>query len=98
MKRPQYVAKGSCHGVNLIHRPGNDNHVLVQIFSEDDGTWHSDQTFSSGWLDALIVMLQDVQSDMKRFGVPDGKNARWGYKMASHRVVDKVDQMWEGQD
>lgn len=97
MKKPQYTSKGNCHGVNLIHRGKDAEHVLVQIFTEDDGTWHSEMVFSNYWLGDLIHTLQAVQSDIQRKGINDGKGGQWGKKLQSKDVVKKVNQIFSGE-
>jgi hypothetical protein len=91
MNKPQFTAKGNCHGVNLVHRSQNDPHALVQIFTEDDETWYRQMTFDSAWLDELIKVLQTAQTVLKSRGIKDGN----GYKLRSGAVVDSVEQMYE---
>jgi hypothetical protein len=91
MKQPQFTGKGHCHGVNLVHRGESDDHALVQIFTEDDGTWSQQMSFSNYWLDDLILVLQAAQTKIKRSGVKDG---RWGMRLRSKDVVDNVERIY----
>lgn len=93
MKQPQFTGKGRCHGVNLVHRGRKDNHALVQIFTEDDGTWNQGMSFSNYWLPDLIAVLQAAQRQLERKGT--AKN-REGYCLPNNAVVDNVEQIFEG--
>ena len=92
MNKPQFTAKGQCHGVNLVHRGKSDDHALVQIFTEDDGTWNQDMCFSNYWLDDLILVLQTAQTKLKRSGVSVKGD---GCRLRSKDVVDNVTQIFE---
>ena len=92
MKKPQFTAKSQCHGVNLVHKSTSDDAVLVQIFTEDDGTWNQDMIFDPFWLDDLILVLQSAQKLLKVRGVK-GKN---GLRLRSKDVVDDVQQIFTG--
>ncbi len=59
--------KGGQLGVILHPRSNEDNHVCVQIISEDDGNWSKNgQYFSSFWIDDLIFVLEEAKEKMKR--------------------------------
>jgi hypothetical protein len=94
MNKPQFTAKGECHGVNLVHKSANDDSVLVQVFSEDDGTWRQEMQFDPFWLDSLILVLQSVQKSLKTKGV----KGKCGLRLRSKDVVDNVQQIYTPGD
>lgn len=55
--------KGKLFGIRLVPRHKNDNHICLQILTEDDGQWfkHGDY-FNSAWIDDLIEQLQITKS------------------------------------
>ena len=60
--------KGRCKGVELIKRGINDNHICINILTEDDGNWFvskSEIGFSSSWIDELIEQLQTLKNILR---------------------------------
>jgi hypothetical protein len=94
VKRPQFTAKGQCHGVNLVHRSASDDEAMVQIFTEDDGTWNQSMHFDNFWLDELILVLQAAQKCLQQRGV---KGKGRSVRLRSRDVVDDVQQMFTGE-
>lgn len=51
--------KGKQFGIRLVPRSKNDNHICLQILTEDDGQWFKKGNyFNSAWIDDLIEQLQ----------------------------------------
>lgn len=75
------VLKGQQHGVRFVRRgeEGVDDHILVQLMSEDDENWFDSngQAFSSYWLDDLIEVLTAAKVALVHDAAKDD---RWGYK------------------
>ena len=74
--------KGECKGVRLVKRNENDPHICVQILTEDDGDWftNDNQSFSSYWIDDLIEQLNNAKQFIES-QEPDIYNGRqYGYK------------------
>jgi hypothetical protein len=92
MNKPQFTSKGQCHGVNLVHRSNSDDEAMVQIFTEDDGTWNQSMSFDNFWLDDLILVLQSAQKRLKQRGV---KGKHQSIRLRSRDVVDDVHQIFE---
>jgi hypothetical protein len=61
--------KGECLGIRLGARkdyPG-DNHVLVTLLSGRGEHWLEDTSFSSHWLDEVIMQLQLAKTWMEQY-------------------------------
>lgn len=77
--------KGKCKGIKLTKRNENknDNHICLQILTEDDGEWFdSNNSFSSSWIDELIELLQITKAYIETQD-PDmynGKQYGWKFK------------------
>lgn len=73
--------KGRCKGVQLKKRGFNDEHIAVQIITEDDGTWHnSGSMFSSYWIDDLIEQLQNAKKFIESQTPDIYEGKQYGYK------------------
>lgn len=68
-------SKGKQFGIRLIPRSENDNHICVQIISEDDGEWFEKMSFSSAWLEDLLEHLH-IAEVLLLDQLPD----KYGYK------------------
>lgn len=73
---------GDCHAVRLATRDKNDQHVMFQIMTEDDGHWfYSNICPSSYWLPEIIKLLQKAEKWMKANCKPDiYKGNQFGWK------------------
>ena len=74
---------GVCKGVHLDKRGENDNHITVQILTEDDGNWFaSEKGFSSYWIDDLINQLQKAKEFLEKQepDIYDGRQYGWKFK------------------
>ncbi len=69
-------------GVKIIPRGPNDEHVVIQIITEDDENWFDHgNSFSSYWIDDLIDVLQETRRYIQHFTEADIVNGRqYGYK------------------
>jgi hypothetical protein len=73
--------KGDCKGVRLKNRSENDNHICVEILTEDDENWFvSETSFSSYWIDELIEQLQNAKSFIETQEPDIYKNKQYGFK------------------
>lgn len=75
-----FEIKGKQFGVRFEPRGdgANDNHICIQILTEDDENWfEAGNSFSSYWLEDLITVLQTANDAMKQNAKKDGK---YGYK------------------
>ena len=75
--------KGECKGVRLVPRGANDNHICIEILTEDDGNWfESNQSFSSYWIDDLIEQLTLAKQYMKTQSphIHEGRQYGWKFK------------------
>lgn len=75
--------KGQCKGVKLTERGVNDNHICLQILTEDDENWFpSENSFSSGWIDELIEQLQIAKKYMETQepDIHEGRQYGWKFK------------------
>ena len=74
---------GECHKVVLVPRVG-DRHILIKLFTEDDGYWHeSASSFSSAWLVEFQRLLADANQWMVNNADPDmymGKQYGWKFR------------------
>lgn len=78
--------KGGQFGVRLEPREDGDNHVCVQIISEDDGNWsESGEYFSSFWLNDLIDVLIKARRLMEK--KCKKQKVGFGYEFKAHRKV-----------
>lgn len=76
--------KGECKGVRLSARGAGDDHICLQILTEDDEQWFaSSQPFSSSWIDELIEQLQRTKLwlQTQEPDIYDGR--QYGYKFTS---------------
>lgn len=60
-----FKAKDGCFGLTLTRRGINDNHLMIELLSEDDGNWWIESTFSSYYLDAYIDMLLKAKKELE---------------------------------
>lgn len=58
--------KGELFGVDFIKRRHNDNHVLIELFLEDDEHWHKKISFSSYWIGDMIATLNKAKSYLEK--------------------------------
>lgn len=75
--------KGECKGVRLRERAPNDNHICVEILTEDDENWFtSDSYFSSVWIDDLITQLQAAKAyvETQEPDMFEGRQYGWKFK------------------
>jgi hypothetical protein len=75
--------KGKCKGVKLLKRETNDNHICLQILTEDDEYWFpSANPFSSFWIDELIEQLQKAKQfiETQEPDIYDGHQYGWKFK------------------
>lgn len=73
-----YEIKGEAFGVRFEPRGDGDDHICIQLLTEDDGHWHEDgASFSSYWIKDLIKVLKRAQSEMKQ---NNKKDDGCGYK------------------
>ena len=78
--------KGRCKGVELIKRGINDNHICINILTEDDGNWFvskSEIGFSSSWIDELIEQLQNAKKYIETQEPDMYEGRQYGYKFKS---------------
>ena len=72
--------KGCYKGVRLIQKGINDNHILVEILTEDDDYWFaSNNPFDSYWISDLIKQLQIARKYLKT----QQSNEGFGWKFKS---------------
>ena len=72
---------GSQFGVGLLPRGEEDNHVCVQILSEDDENWFpSESSFSSYWTSDLQAVISEAQGWMEANCLPDRDGYGWKFK------------------
>lgn len=58
----KHLFLGTCHGIALVPRGKNDNHICFYILTEDDGVWFvSNNMGSTYWLHDLKKQLQQVE-------------------------------------
>lgn len=70
--------KGQQFGVRFVPRGDKDDHICIQLLSEDDEQWfETGSYFSSHWLDDLIAVLKKAKEEMKSNAKKDGN---YGYK------------------
>ena len=75
--------KGRCKGVKLTKRGKDDNHICLQIITEDDDSWFpSDIPFSSSWIDELIQQLQFAKKYIETHepDIYEGRQYGWKFK------------------
>ena len=75
--------KGQCKGIRLSKRGRNDNHICIQILTEDDDNWFaSAEPFSSSWIDELITQLQATKEYLKTQepAISNGRQYGWNFK------------------
>jgi hypothetical protein len=52
-------------GVNLTPRDTDDQHIMIQLMTEDDGNWFNHgSSFSSYWIDDLIEALMKTKIEL----------------------------------
>ena len=68
----------------LNERGVNDPHVLISIYTEDDGQWLKSRTgsFSSFWLPDLQKQLKLTQDYLEKYCEKDGE---YGYKFKENK-------------
>lgn len=72
--------QGVQFGVRLVRRGVKDNHICVQLRSEDDERWFDvGDAFSSAWLDDLITQLTMCKTLLESHAV---KNGEFGYNFS----------------
>lgn len=72
--------KGKQFGIRLVPRSKNDNHICLQILTEDDGIWHErGEPFSSHWLEDLLTELHITEVLLHDQQIDD-----FGYKFKEH--------------
>lgn len=78
---------GDCCGVRFIRRGEKDNHILIQLLTEDDENWIvSDYDISSYWIDDLIDVLTCSKKRLEIEANPDIENTRqygWKFRVRS---------------
>lgn len=75
------VFLGECHGVGLIERGHGDEHVCIQILTEDDENWFtSESPFSSYWLPGLQIVLQEARDWMRANCDLDPSGCGWTFR------------------
>lgn len=72
--------KGQCLGVGLSKRTPIDNHIMVNILTEDDGNWWIANRFSSAWLSELLSKLHDATNYIKTQDLDLYAKRQYGYK------------------
>lgn len=75
--------KGQCKGVILTKRGEHDEHICIQILTEDDENWFaSANAFSSGWIDELIEQLQQAKKylETQEPDLHEGRQYGWKFK------------------
>lgn len=73
--------KGICKGVKLTKRDKNDNHICLQILTEDDENWFvSASPFSSFWIDDLIEQLKTAKAYIETQEPDMYEGRQYGYK------------------
>ena len=77
--------KGNCKGIKLTKRKRNenDNHICVQILTEDDGDWFAScNSFSSYWIDDLIEQLKITKAyiETQEPDMYNGKQYGWKFR------------------
>jgi len=77
-----YPVKCDQFGIRFVPRGPKDNHVCLQILSEDDGHWHQSmgQSFSSFWLDDLIRALQEAKLKLDTKAVFQSDGFGWKFR------------------
>lgn len=74
--------KGKQFGVRLVQRASKDEHICIQLLSEDDENWFEvGNSFSAYWLDDLISILQNAKTILEA----DTLKHRWGYDFSVNR-------------
>ena len=53
--------RNSCSGIRLIKRGENDNHIIIEFYSEDDGHIWKVCKLSSGWINDTKILLSKVE-------------------------------------
>lgn len=76
---------GSCHKVVLTNRGKTDNHILVQVYTEDDGNWNLGiDMFSSFWLLELSELMDSAAKWLEDNAEPvylkHGTQCGWKFK------------------
>lgn len=98
MADPQFTTRDKCFGVSLSHRSDSDDHAMVNVYSEDDGTWYSINTFDSAWIDDMISVLEMAKTKLQHRGVkPKGKYSK-GYRLRSRDVVECESSMMSSSE
>jgi hypothetical protein len=75
--------KKECKGVVLERRGEDDNHICVRIVTQDDGSWFSSkESFSSYWIDELIIALQEAKKyiETQEPDIYDNRQYGWKFK------------------
>lgn len=75
--------KGNCKGVRLKKRGADDNHISVQLLTEDDEMWYEGDSFSSYWIDELIEQLQNAKKFIETQDPDIYNNRQFGWKFKS---------------
>lgn len=75
---------GACHALRLVHRGPDDNHICIELLTEDDGHWFTsgDGSWgSSAWLPDIIALAGRAQRWMLMHCEPDmHQGVQYGYK------------------
>ena len=75
--------KGHSKGVKLTKRGENDNHICLQILTEDDENWFaSANPFSSYWIDDLIEQLKITKAyiETQEPDMYEGRQYGWKFR------------------
>lgn len=75
--------KGHCKGVKLIKRGENDNHICLQILTEDGENWFAPaNSFSSYWIDDLIEQLKIAKAyiETQEPDMHEGRQYGWKFR------------------
>lgn len=85
--------RNSCSGIRLVKRGDNDNHIIVEFYSEDDGYIKFVRGMSTAWISDTKRLLSKIEKYLKTqtpdMGTEDwNKDIQYGYKF---NVLSDVD-------
>jgi hypothetical protein len=76
--------KGHCKGIRLTKRSVNDNHICIQIITEDDDNWFaSANPFSSHWINELIEQLEITKAYLETQDPDITEGIQYGWKFVN---------------